>query len=69
MESRIEELEKEVEEYSKDAKPMDPRVRDRIIKSLDEIVEEVKELEKFSRINFTGFMKAQSIDTRRLTNV
>jgi len=26
-------------------------------KELDEIVEEIKELEKFSRINFTGFMK------------
>ena len=69
METRIGELEKEVEEYSKDGKPMDPRVKDRIIKGLDETVEEVKELERFSRINFTGFMKAQSIDTRRLTNV
>jgi SPX domain protein involved in polyphosphate accumulation len=57
METRIGELENEVEGYSRDGKPMDPRVKTRIIKDLDEIVEEIKELEKFSRINFTGFMK------------
>jgi len=57
MEKRIGELEKEVEGYTQDGKTLDPRVKTRIIKDLDEIVEEIKELEKFSRINFTGFMK------------
>jgi SPX domain protein involved in polyphosphate accumulation len=45
-----------VEGYSKQTK-LDPRIKARINKELDEIVEEIKELEKFSRINFSGFMK------------
>jgi SPX domain protein involved in polyphosphate accumulation len=64
MEKRIGELEKEVEGYTQEGKPLDPRVKTRIIKDLDEIVEEIKELEKFSRINFTGFMKVSSHGVR-----
>lgn len=64
METRIGELEKEVEECSRNGKRLDPRVKTRIIKDLDEIVEEIKELEKFSRINFTGFMKVHLIDSK-----
>lgn len=56
MERKIDGLEAEVEEYSQEAK-LDPRIKSRMNKELDEIVEEIKELEKFSRINFTGFMK------------
>jgi SPX domain protein involved in polyphosphate accumulation len=56
MEFRIGELEEELEGLSKDA-PTDPRIKNRIETELEEIVDEIKELEKFSRINFTGFMK------------
>lgn len=56
MENKIVELETETEGYPKQTK-LDPRIKTRINKELDEIVEEIKELEKFSRINFTGFMK------------
>jgi SPX domain protein involved in polyphosphate accumulation len=62
MEHKIGELESEAEGYSKE-KSVDPRVKARFEKELDEIVDEIKELEKFSRINFTGFMKVgKSID-------
>ena len=56
MESKIAELEEEVEGFNKE-QPIDGRIKNRIEKQLDEIVDEIKELEKFSRINFTGFMK------------
>jgi SPX domain protein involved in polyphosphate accumulation len=58
LENKISELEDEVEGFPKD-KPLDHRVKTRIEKELDEIVDEIKELEKFSRINFTGFMKVR----------
>jgi SPX domain protein involved in polyphosphate accumulation len=60
LENKIAELETEAEGYSKETK-LDPRIKTRINKELDEIVDEIKELEKFSRINFTGFMKVCSI--------
>jgi vacuolar transporter chaperone complex subunit 2/3 len=56
MESKLGDLEDEVESSPKDT-PMDARIRKRIEAELDTIVEELKELEKFSRVNFTGFMK------------
>ena len=56
METKIGELEDELEGLSKNH-PIDERIKNRIEKQLDEIVSEIKELEKFSRINFTGFMK------------
>jgi SPX domain protein involved in polyphosphate accumulation len=56
LENKIAELEREAEGYSKEEK-LDPRIKARMNKELDEIVEEIKELERFSRINFTGFMK------------
>jgi SPX domain protein involved in polyphosphate accumulation len=49
-------LEGEVDGFAKEPQ-LDPRIKARLIKELDEIVDEIKELEKFSRINFTGFMK------------
>jgi SPX domain protein involved in polyphosphate accumulation len=56
METKIGELEEEVEGLSKE-QSIDDRIKTRIEKQLDEIVDEIKELEKFSRVNFTGFMK------------
>ena len=56
LESKLRDLEDEVEAFPKDA-PVDPRITKRIESDLDEIVDEIKELERFSRINFTGFMK------------
>lgn len=58
MDNKIGELETEAEGYSKETK-LDERIKTRINKELDEIVDEIKELEKFSRINFTGFMKVK----------
>ena len=58
MESKIDDLELEVEGYPKE-ESLDHRIKARIQKELDEIVDEIKELEKFSRINFTGFMKVR----------
>jgi SPX domain protein involved in polyphosphate accumulation len=58
LENKISELEDEIEGFPKD-KQLDHRVKTRIEKELDEIVDEIKELEKFSRINFTGFMKVR----------
>jgi SPX domain protein involved in polyphosphate accumulation len=58
METKIDELEQEVEGYPKDH-ALDHRIKTRMEKQLDEIVDEIKELEKFSRINFTGFMKVR----------
>lgn len=58
MDDKIGELETEAEGYSKETK-LDERIKTRINKELDEIVDEIKELEKFSRINFTGFMKVK----------
>jgi len=60
LDNRIGELETEAEGYSKETK-LDERIKTRINKELDEIVDEIKELEQFSRINFTGFMKVNSI--------
>jgi SPX domain protein involved in polyphosphate accumulation len=57
MEKKIGELESEAEGYVKERTKLDARIKTRIQKELDEIVEQIKELEKFSRINFTGFMK------------
>jgi len=51
-------LEQEVEGYPKE-QSLDHRIKTRIEKELDEIVDEIRELEKFSRINFTGFMKVR----------
>jgi SPX domain protein involved in polyphosphate accumulation len=62
LESKTSELETEVEEYPKNT-PLDPRIKTRISKELDEIIDEIKELEKFSRVNFTGFMKVASVMT------
>jgi SPX domain protein involved in polyphosphate accumulation len=56
LENKTSDLESEVEGYSKDSE-LDPRIKTRIGKELDDIVDEIKELEKFSRFNFTGFMK------------
>ena len=58
MDTKIDELEQEVEGYPKE-QSLDHRIKTRIEKDLDEIVDEIKELEKFSRINFTGFMKVR----------
>lgn len=58
METKIDELEQEVEGYPKE-QALDHRIKNRIEKQLDEIVDEIKELERFSRINFTGFMKVR----------
>jgi len=66
MESKIAELEEEVEGLNKE-RPIDERIKNRIEKQLDEIVDEIKELEKFSRINFTGFMKVYIISSIELT--
>ena len=60
MEKKISTLETEVEGYSK-AEALDQRIKNRIEKELDEIVEELKQLESYSRINFTGFMKVHCI--------
>jgi SPX domain protein involved in polyphosphate accumulation len=59
LEDNISQLENETEGYAKQGK-LDPRIKARINKELDDIVEKIKELEKFSRINFTGFMKVNS---------
>lgn len=59
LEDNISELENEVEGYAKESK-LDPRIKARMNKELDDIIEKIKELEKFSRINFTGFMKVNS---------
>jgi SPX domain protein involved in polyphosphate accumulation len=56
LEDNIGQLENEAEGYAKQGK-LDPRIKTRINKELDDIIEKIKELEKFSRINFTGFMK------------
>jgi len=60
METKIDELEQEVDAYPKE-QSLDHRIKLRIHKELDEIVDEIKELEKFSRINFTGFMKVRHL--------
>ena len=60
LEKKISALETEVEGYPK-AEALDQRIKNRIEKELDEIVEEVKQLESYSRINFTGFMKVYYI--------
>jgi SPX domain protein involved in polyphosphate accumulation len=56
LENKITELEGEAEGFSKEPQ-LDPRIKARLTKELDETVDEIKELEKYSRINFTGFMK------------
>ena len=65
METKIGELEDELEGLTKNP-PIDERIKNRIEKQLDEIVSEIKELEKFSRFNFTGFMKVSSQQTIEL---
>ena len=57
LETKIGEIEEEVDGLMKKDAPIDERIKIRIEKQLDEIVDEIKELEKFSRVNFTGFMK------------
>jgi len=59
LDDDISQLENEAEGYAKESK-LDPRIKTRLSKELDDIVEKIKELEKFSRINFTGFMKVNS---------
>jgi SPX domain protein involved in polyphosphate accumulation len=56
LETKIADLEKEAEDLSKEVS-IDPRIKNRFEKDLDAIVEELKELETYSRINFSGFMK------------
>jgi SPX domain protein involved in polyphosphate accumulation len=56
LENKITELEGEAEGFAKEPQ-LDPRIKARLTKELDETVDEIKELEKYSRINFTGFMK------------
>lgn len=59
LEDNISQLENETEGYANEGK-LDPRIKARMNKELDDIIEKIKELEKFSRINFTGFMKVNS---------
>jgi SPX domain protein involved in polyphosphate accumulation len=66
LETKIGEVEKETDGYSNQPK-LDPRIKERLTKELDDIVEEIKALEHYSRVNFTGFMKVLSIDMTVLT--
>jgi len=53
----VTQIEKELDEIRKQEDAVDERQIKSFLRSLDELTEESKELERYSRINYTGFIK------------
>ena len=65
LRQRTTECEQRLKKASQDGKEKPASEGEEVIKELDDITKEISELEKYSRVNYTGFLKAAKKHDRR----